>query len=97
LHRQDFHLLLATSKFKKKMLARSTHALPEARSTHASIYSYVEFARMTHAKKNARSTRSLPEVLMHVLNKTFAHPYYGNRTMIYDFFSNQTTGEKKWE
>ena len=28
-----------------------------ARSTHANIYSYVEFARMTHAKK-------LPEVLV---------------------------------
>ena len=38
------------------------------------LYSYVEFARMTHAQKIARSTRSLPEVLMHVLKKHLPAP-----------------------
>ena len=38
-----------------------------ARSTHANIYSYVEFARSTHAEK------SLPEVLMHCQKYSCMH------------------------
>ncbi len=49
-----------------------------ARSTHANIYSYVEFARMTHAKKNCQKNWFLARSTHACIKKTFAHPY---RTM----------------